>query len=123
MEILDPAAMERLWDLAGGDETFLVELMDTFLEDAPQLLADIRQAVEHGDAAGLYLATHSLKSNSTDFGAIVLSGLCRELEEMGKTGTLDKAAETAAQAEVEYERVKAAMEAARRELISQDEET
>jgi HPt (histidine-containing phosphotransfer) domain-containing protein len=122
METLDPAAMERLWDLVGEDETFLTELMDTFLEDAPRLLADIRQAVEHRDAAGLYLAAHSLKSNSTDFGAIVLSSLCRELEEMGKTNTLDKAAETAARAEVEYEQVKTALEAARRELSSQDEE-
>ena len=69
MEILDPAAMERLWDLAGGDETFLVELMDTFLEDAPQLLADIRQAVEHG--VKISGATIHFVDRGTDTGPII----------------------------------------------------
>jgi HPt (histidine-containing phosphotransfer) domain-containing protein len=119
MEKLDSAAMERLWELVGGDETFLAELMDTFLEDAPRLLADMHQAVERKDAAGLCLAAHSLKSNSTDFGATALAGLARELETMGKTGALDEAAETIARAEAEYEQVKAALETSRRELSHQ----
>jgi HPt (histidine-containing phosphotransfer) domain-containing protein len=73
----------------------------------------MRQAVERGDAAGLRLAAHSLKSNSADFGAMTLSNLCRELEGLGKAGRLDGAAEKVTQAEAEYERVKAALEAVR----------
>ena len=64
----------------------MTELLDTFLTDAPRLLEDMHQAVEQKDAAGLRLAAHSLKSNSTDFGATVLADLNRELEEMGKIG-------------------------------------
>jgi PAS domain S-box-containing protein len=112
-DILDPAAMENLQELAGGDAAFLAELMDTFLADAPQLLTDMRQAMERRDAAGLRLAAHSLKSNSADFGAMTLSNLCRELEGMGKAGTLDGAAEKVTQAEAEYEQVKAALEVIR----------
>jgi HPt (histidine-containing phosphotransfer) domain-containing protein len=114
-KVLDPAALENLREMVGGDAEFLAELMDTFLADAPQLLADMRQAVERGDAAGLRLAAHSLKSNSADFGAMTLSNLCWELEGMGKAGTLDGAAKKVAQVEAEYERVKPAIEAVRKE--------
>ena len=113
--VLNPAALENLREMIGGDPDFLAELMDTFLNEAPQLLADMRQAVEDRDAAGLRLAAHSLKSNSTDFGAMTLSNLCWELEGMGKAGTLDGVAEKVAQVEAEYERVKPAMEAVRKE--------
>jgi HPt (histidine-containing phosphotransfer) domain-containing protein len=108
--VLDPAALENLREMMGGDAE-LSELIDTFLEDAPQLLADMHQAVEQGDAAGLRLAAHSLKSNSADFGAMALSNLCRELEGMGKAGKLDGAAGLVRQAAAEYEQVKAALEA------------
>jgi signal transduction histidine kinase/ABC-type sugar transport system substrate-binding protein/DNA-binding response OmpR family regulator len=112
---LDPAALENLRGMADGDDSFLVELIDTFLEDAPQLLADIRRAAEGGDAAGLRLAAHSLKSNSADFGALALFNLCRELEMMGKVGTLDGATALVTQAEAAYEQAKLALEAVRRD--------
>ena len=108
---LDRAALESLRETVGGDPEFLVELIDTFLEDAPQLLADMGQAVEQGDAGGLRLAAHSLKSNSADFGAKALSALCKELEMMGKAGALDGAVERVAQAKAEYERVKTTLQA------------
>lgn len=112
-EILDQAALKNLQEMVGGDTEFLVELIDTFLADAPQMLADMRHAVGGRDAAGLRLAAHSLKSNSGDFGAMALFTLCWELEGMGKAGTLEGTAEKVAQAEAEYEQVKAALEAMR----------
>jgi len=57
---------------------------------------------------------HSLKSNGTDFGATTFSGLCKELEMMGKSGELDGAADLAAQIVVEYEKVEAALRAVQR---------
>jgi PAS domain S-box-containing protein len=107
--LLDAVALERLREMVGGDAQILIELIDTFLEDGPHLLADMRQAVEREDVAGLRLAAHGLKSNSADFGATVLSELCRELEMMGKAGVLEGAFERLEQAEVEHERVRAAL--------------
>jgi CheY-like chemotaxis protein/HPt (histidine-containing phosphotransfer) domain-containing protein len=106
---LDKVALERLREMVGGDPEILTELIDTFLEDGPHLLADMRQAVKKGDAGGLRLAAHGLKSNSADFGATVLAEMCRELEMMGKAGMLDGAFERLEQAEVEHERVRAAL--------------
>jgi PAS domain S-box-containing protein len=107
--ILDSAALERLRDLSGGDAKFISELIDTFLDSAPQLLANMRQALKKEDAAGLRLAAHSLKSNSADFGAMSLHSLCQELETLAKAGALTGAAELLAQIEAEYEKVKAAL--------------
>jgi hypothetical protein len=58
---------------------------------------------------------HSLKSNGTDFGAPTFASLCKELEMMGKSGTLDGAADLSAQVVTEYEKVEAALDAVRRE--------
>jgi HPt (histidine-containing phosphotransfer) domain-containing protein len=112
--VLDPAALENLLEVMGGEFDFLVELIDSFLEEAPQLLAELGQFVKEGDAAGVRRVGHSLKSNGTDFGAATFSDLCKELEMMGKSGTLDGAADLSVRVVAEYERVKAALEAVRR---------
>jgi HPt (histidine-containing phosphotransfer) domain-containing protein len=109
-EVLDPAVLENLRVMV-GDDAFLLELVDTFLEDAPGLMADMRRAVEEGDAALLRRSAHSLKSNSAEFGATDLRNMCRELEDLGEAGTLDGTPAKIAQIEVEYERVRAALEA------------
>ncbi len=121
IQVLDPAAIQRLREMVGEDDAFLVELIDTFLQDAPRLLADMHRTAEQEDAAELRLAAHSLKSNSADFGALALSGMCQELEEMGKVGALDGAAEIVTRSEEEYKQVKTALEATRRKLSNQDE--
>ena len=51
---------------------FLAEMIDTFLDDAPGLMAEIEGAVASGDAAALRRAAHTLKSNSRTFGALRL---------------------------------------------------
>ncbi len=108
-EQLDMAALDNLRQTVGDDEEFLAELIDTFMEDAPLLLADMRQAAESGDAPGLRLAAHSLKSNSADFGAMTLNAICKELEMMGKDDRLDGALALVAEAEAAFEAVKPAL--------------
>jgi PAS domain S-box-containing protein len=108
--LLDPAALERLRGAAGEDAGFLREMFETFLADAPGMLAEMRQSLEQGDAATLRRTAHSLKSNSADFGAKTLADLCREVEMMGKTGALDGASEKLASVEVEWAQVRVALE-------------
>jgi CheY-like chemotaxis protein len=110
---LDPAAMEALLEVIGRERELLVELIDSFLETAPPLLARLRQGVAQGNAAEVRTAAHTIKSSGRDFGATRLAELCQMLEDMGKAGALDRAAELAVQVEAEYEQVKAALEAER----------
>ncbi len=112
--VLEEKAVQNLRDMVGGDVRFLVELIDTFLEDAPLLLADMRAAVEAGDAAALRIAAHSLKSNSAEFGAMTFSTLCKDLEMQAKQGVLDGVIEKVAQVEAHYAHVEQALIALKR---------
>jgi HPt (histidine-containing phosphotransfer) domain-containing protein len=66
-------------------------VIDTFLDDAPALIATLRASLEQGDAEELRRAAHSLKSNGQTFGANDFAGLCRQLEERAKRHELDGA--------------------------------
>jgi HPt (histidine-containing phosphotransfer) domain-containing protein len=59
---------------------FVVELVDTFFEEAPGLLVELRAARGEGNADRFRRAAHSLKSNANTFGAIDLAARARELE-------------------------------------------
>jgi PAS domain S-box-containing protein len=97
---LDAAAFDSLREL-GGDE-FLGEVIETFLDEAPTLLATLSGSLEQGDAEELRRAAHSLKSNGQTFGARDFAGLCRQLEERAKRHELDGASGLIDRIEHEY---------------------
>jgi HPt (histidine-containing phosphotransfer) domain-containing protein len=100
----------------GDDPAVLTELIDTFLEDAPHLLADLRHALEQSDAAAVRLTAHSLKSNGAEFSAQTFADLCKQLEDQAKAGMLEGADHLLEHAEAEFERVRAALIEARAEV-------
>jgi HPt (histidine-containing phosphotransfer) domain-containing protein len=71
----------------------------------------MRQAVADGDADALRRAAHSLKSNSTSFGAVTLSAQAKELETMGKAGSLEGASGKLERLAAEYTLVEGALRA------------
>jgi HPt (histidine-containing phosphotransfer) domain-containing protein len=116
MGVLDPAAIDGMREMVGGDDEFLADLIDTFLKDAPQMLADMRQALRTGDAEVLRRIAHSLKSNSDSFGATALGEFCRKLEKMGKANALEGADDLITRADAEFTQVMAALETVRQGL-------
>ena len=111
MEIncIDLAVFVNLREMMGAD--FMVELVDTYLQDSPEMLAQMHQALDAQDAESFRRAAHSLKSNSANFGAMQLSALARELEMMGRENRLGEAGDTLVKAEKEYAQVEQALEA------------
>jgi HPt (histidine-containing phosphotransfer) domain-containing protein len=75
---IDQTTFDDLKHTAGAE--FVGELVDTFLDEAPGMLDDLRRALAAGDAGGFRRAAHSLKSNSNTFGALGLGSLARDLE-------------------------------------------
>ncbi len=110
-EAIDRVVFGGLVDSTGGDQEFLAELLEAYFEDAPSLVARMRAALAADNADEFRRAAHSLKSTSANFGAMGLSRMCRELEDMGKGGSLDGASERLALAEAEYARVRAELDA------------
>ena len=78
---IDPVAFAELQASAGAD--FVRELIDTFLEEAPPMLDELREALAGARAEPFRRAAHSLKSNASTFGALTLAALARELELQG----------------------------------------
>jgi HPt (histidine-containing phosphotransfer) domain-containing protein len=111
---IDAAVFAELQDTAGAD--FVKELLQTFFEEAPVMLRELREALEAGNAEAFRRAAHSLKSNSLTFGALPLAGMARDLEldglEPGPGGAPKVDALAALQGE--YERAAAALEVLRR---------
>jgi HPt (histidine-containing phosphotransfer) domain-containing protein len=78
LPLIDPHAFDELQATAGAD--FVAELVDTFAEEAPLLLDEMRRALAAGEGERFRRAAHSLKSNSSTFGAARLADLARALE-------------------------------------------
>jgi HPt (histidine-containing phosphotransfer) domain-containing protein len=106
---LEPAAVRALSELLGGDREALVELVDAFLDEAPQRLAELRQGAEQGDAALVGRAAHTLKSNGSTFGAVEFASLCRRLEAAARAVELVGSAELIDQVEAQWALVRRAL--------------
>jgi signal transduction histidine kinase/DNA-binding response OmpR family regulator/HPt (histidine-containing phosphotransfer) domain-containing protein len=106
---VDPAVLERLRATTG--DGFVRELLATFLQDAPELLATMRRALAGQDVEAFRRAAHSLKSNAESFGAVPLAGLARELEMLARSGSLDGAPARLDRFAREYELVAEALRA------------
>ena len=100
---IDPHTFDELQANAGAD--FVAELVDTFAEEAPPLIEEMRAALAAGAAERFRRAAHSLKSNSNTFGAMQLGAMARDLE-LG--GMIADAAPLDA-LDAEYARVAAAL--------------
>ena len=108
-EIIEQKTLAALLDSLGGDVDFLKELVDAYLDSTPGLFAAMRQATAAGDAAGLQRAAHTLKTGSANMGALALAALCKQLEDMGKSGALDGAETRIDTAAAAYDDVAAAL--------------
>jgi two-component system, sensor histidine kinase and response regulator len=83
---IDARVIQGLRDLGGDDEPELLsELIDIFLEDAPQRMKDITEGLAGGDLGRVERGAHTLKSSSANIGALGLSDLCRRIVECART--------------------------------------
>ncbi len=113
---LDASAVESLRELGG--EGFVVEVIDTFLSDAPALVATLRTTHEQGDTEELRRAAHTLKSNGQTFGAGRFSDLCRDLEKRARSEKLDGTTELLDRIEHEYAALEETLAALRSTSLS-----
>jgi CheY-like chemotaxis protein/HPt (histidine-containing phosphotransfer) domain-containing protein len=110
-EILDPNALKRIKDTLGKQaNTMFPTLLQGFLDDGVRLLAEARRARQQNNLKELRRAAHTLKSSSATFGAMALSAVAKELENLARDGNLDGTAELIERAEQEYAKAKAALE-------------
>ncbi len=76
----------------GGDAGLLQELVAAFMEESPQLLAGIEQAIAGKNGPELQRQAHSLKGSMRFFGAPTASEAAWRLEESGRDNQFEEAA-------------------------------
>ena len=111
MSTLDPRAIEDLRSLNPGDDSFLRDLIQIYLDDSPQCVVDIEQSLAEGDAGRLTRAAHSLKGSSANFGASQLRAVSERIEKLGRQGALGEVPAQIPELKAEFERVKADLKA------------
>ena len=85
---LDDAVLAALQDVMEDEYPIL---LDTFVVDSEERLRMLHQALDEGNAQELRLAAHSFKGSCSNMGAVLLAGLCKELEDAGRREALELA--------------------------------
>ncbi|MBI5566599.1 MAG: PAS domain S-box protein [Chloroflexi bacterium] len=114
---IDWSMLNDLRALQAEDEPdFALEMISLYLDNAPQLIDTIRQAIVTGDAPGLQRSAHTLKGSSASLGAQRMATLCLDLEKLGRDGAatgggVEGGDAQLAEVEQEFDRVRAAFKA------------
>ncbi len=109
--VVDEAAWADLAQLAQQDAREVVTpLIAQLLADLPARLAALREAVVQHDPEALARAAHRLKGDAGLLGVREVAACCTQLERLGRSGTLDGAAELLAALEHAVERARPVLE-------------
>ena len=107
--ILDRAALDELRACDPDGTGLLAELIDIYLADTPPRLNALRLAFDAGKPAAMSSEAHALKSGSAQLGALAVAATGRELELLGREGSLRGAGELLARLMQEFEAARAAL--------------
>ncbi|MCY2993057.1 MAG: Hpt domain-containing protein [Planctomycetota bacterium] len=93
----------------GGDEQLLNSVIEAFLDEAPTLLAKIRQSLDERDATTLHRAAHTLKGTLSYFGNLDAIEFAQQLEIMGRQNALEEVPPMLAKLDAQLARVLACL--------------
>ncbi len=118
-EVIERKSLKNIRALqTEGAEDILTRIIKLFLDDTPDQLAKLEQAIRDNDAATVCLITHSLKSSSATLGALNLSSLLKKLEEKGHGNSLLGASEMLVRVKSEFRKT---IEPLRAEMVNHEE--
>ena len=84
-EQIDLTVLDRLKANIGN----ISPVIQVFLDSLPQRLAELHEAISASEHEEIRRLAHTIKGSSSQFGAIYLSILCFEVENMGKNKHLE----------------------------------
>lgn len=118
MEI-NPSAFDQYRELIGdGWQAFVIDLIDSYLQDVPGMLDALRASLAQRDEETFIRTAHTLKSNSRIFGAEKLADLAAELEAGGLNGSKEEVAGSIPVLETTYASVTQALLTFREQLMA-----
>ena len=105
--VFDKASMmERLMD----DEELAQTVIEGFLEDIPEQIEVLKGYLDAGDVPGAERQAHTIRGAAANVSGEALREVAFEMEKVGKAGDLNAVGERVADLEMQFERLKKAME-------------
>ncbi len=104
--VIDPAAIEALRELSPGDDTFLKEIVQIFLEDTPARINDVRVTYGVADTVAFIRAAHTIKGSSSNLGAERLRRTAERIEHAARKSGLAGLENAVAELEAEFAAVR-----------------
>ena len=96
-------AIDALRELSpDAGEEFLRELIEIYLQDTPQRVAELEDNLNKNDIPTFTRAAHTIKGSSSNFGATKLTKLAHELEMQGKNGNISDSPASCLKLKSEY---------------------
>ncbi|UBF25712.1 response regulator [Kovacikia minuta CCNUW1] len=105
--VLANQPLEALYEMVGSEH--VAEIIHCYMVEATKYIQTIETAIDQEDPIALELAANTLRSSSTFLGAYGFSGLCQQLEAIGRRGETQAAVEKLPQLEAEFKQVKTAL--------------
>ena len=99
----DPSRLQSLRAASTADPAFVELAIDTFLGSSRKLLGKIRTAIATEDPKTAAEAAHPLYASSAQLGMGRLSALAKELETLGRSGSLNGGQDLLTRLESEYQ--------------------
>ncbi len=78
--------LSNLRHIAGGDEKFIMEMLNAFIADAEKGIGDMSELLKTGDAAGIAEVSHKLIPKFRHLGAVEMASLLAVIETAGRKG-------------------------------------
>src|SRR5438128_4852646 len=100
-----------LWERVNGDMELLRDLVGLFALEYPELLLNIKSAIENSAFADVQRFSHKLKGSALQFSGKLAVAAAGKLEEMGRTEALDGAGQILATLRFEVVRLMQSLEA------------
>lgn len=88
---------EKIFDKASlvsrmlGDERLAREIISVFLDDIPNKIVTLKQALENRDASDVRDNAHAIKGAAMNTSALALKDIAYLMEEAGEAADIDKA--------------------------------
>jgi CheY-like chemotaxis protein/HPt (histidine-containing phosphotransfer) domain-containing protein len=110
--VLEESRLTELGRLdATGSAALVSRLVECFLERIPVDLAELRAALDQGDAARVARIAHCLRGAAGTVGSSGMVSLCEQLEVLVHTGPIPLAGDLLSRLEQEFDRVIRALDA------------
>ena len=107
---IDPVVFGELRTLDDAtDEDLLAELVEQFVQETEPLLADLRAALDIGDALAVGRIAHGIKGSCVQLGGRRLALSCGRLERKAAAGSLAEGQDDLLEVEIDYKELRTSL--------------